>query len=511
MDVAHELDASRAHRDLRDFVLPLAVSNGEAPDRVPHSFEPDDLFRYTERLLARPEVTRDDDVHLELVALLGVAYAVAGDDEKAQKHLSRGLRHADSNQKRARFEYHLGLHHHFRRGELARAKEVLEEAYLHSERSRRLRGQILLALGTVDLRLHNVDSAQRSFRSALDLHIKELEPQLFLRLGITEAMQCRPDRAVDLNRKGHALFAEQRDWRGMKLADASLGEHYLDDGEFARARDTLEPVVAEGFRMLDLARLGHDYGHLSVARSELGDATGARDAILEAIRFHHSEGHRASLVGDYQNLGDCLAEIGDHDTALAALDTALVLSRQQELAHEEFQVLSRLVAICARHGVIPDVMPHVMDRCRALMHVHAELLTKESLLHFARSLQGIVGSPSLRGPRSYPPPDPLRLGTPDGHERLALLLPKPQETDFAARLRSTLDEGLPGRDVPPADELHPFLWQYKGEFFKSGNYTREFGITQERAKRHLRSMCVAGIIERQGSRKASRYALAFHR
>jgi tetratricopeptide (TPR) repeat protein len=366
-------------------------------------------------------------------------------------------------------------------------------------------------LGTVDLHLQHIDSAQRSFRSALDLHIKELEPQLLLRLGITEAMQSRPDRAIDLNRKSHALFAEQRDWRGMKLADASLGEHYIDDREFAAARDTLEPVVAEGFRMLDLERLGHDYGHLSVARAELGDAAGARDAILEAIRFHHARGHRVSLVGDYQNLGDCLAELGDHDAALAALDTALVLSRQQELAHDEFQVLSRLVAICARHGVIPDVMPHVMDRCRALMHVHSELLTKESLLHFARSLQGIVGSPSLRGPRSYPPPDPLRLGTPAGHERLGLLLPKPQETDFAARLRQSLQDGLPGRDVPSCDELHPFLWQYKGEFFKSGNYTREFGITQERAKRHLRSMCVSGIIERQGSRKASRYALAFHR
>jgi len=125
-------------------------------------------------------------------------------------------------------------------------------------------------------------------------------------------------------------------------------------------------------------------------------------------------------------------------------------------------------------------------------------------------MSDIVMPPSAGGAVENAPPDHLLSGA-EGSDSLERLLGRAGDLDLESILTKRLGDGVPGRNVPSPDNLKRFILQFLGGFFRSGDYTREFTLPQERAKRHLRRMCVRGLIEREGMRKASRYCLAFHR
>ena len=62
-----------------------------------------------------------------------------------------------------------------------------------------------------------------------------------------------------------------------------------------------------------------------------------------------------------------------------------------------------------------------------------------------------------------------------------------------------------------AEKVASFLMLFAGEWFRNGDYAREFALSPNVSKRHLKSLCLGGLLELTGTRKAAKYVLAFHR
>jgi tetratricopeptide (TPR) repeat protein len=298
----------------------------------------------------------------------------------------------------------------------------------------------------------------------------------------------------------------------MKTADANLALLLLEQSDPASARDALERAIAEGVRVLDIPRLGRDYNNLAIACQRMNDLGAARDAFIEAIRYHTAGGQRGLLAGNYRNLGLCLAQLGELETGLAALEHGAELATDLGTINHEFEILADLLGVCIENRTRLDVIPQVLRRCQEIMDGASDRLSRDSLLQFGHAMQEIVQErqvTSLDAARTvYRVP---QVSSPEGRKDLGKLIPTERSCNFEEVLRQRLGRGIPGRLVPKVDELRQFLMMFTGDFFKSANYTGEFGMTQERAKRHFRWMCSERVLERYGTRKASRYALAFHR
>lgn len=509
-DVLRSFDPNYARRQLRELLVELAAGSDQS-SAVPHSFDTAALLAHAMEVLGQPTLQKRADLHHELLARTGVVCALCGREEEALDLFERGLRSSRSNQRRARFQFHIGHHHYERRGQLANAREALVQAFVLSERSRRLRTETLLALGSTEARLGLHEAALKSLESALDLHVRDLEPHALMRQGIVHMDLGDHETAHRLNRKSSVRFKQHRDWLGMIVADRNLAVLLLNGGDAAGARRILEKTVTEENRVLDLQYLGRDYNNLSVAYSRLGDHAASRDALMNAIRYNAALGRKRLLAGNYHNLGIALAAIDDLPGALAAFERALDLSREVGTVDFEFQTLTDVVDTALRHQEAFEVLPGVLRRAYEILEVDAETLSGERVLEFGRVTQGLIGNPRVRSFRSGSYGARLRIASREGRRDLDEMTPAPSDSDFEGILRARLGDGMRGRFVPSVDELRQFLLLFTGDYFKSGNYTGEFDLTQERAKRHLRWLCGEGIIERFGTRKASRYALSFHR
>ncbi len=511
MTLLRAFDSNFAKRQLREHLCFVRKELVEGAN-IPHSFETEPLLECSLKMATRRGVRRHPYVFHTLLSQAGIAHGLCGDDATSRDLFDRGLRTSTNNQERAHFHYLRGYYHFHRRGETAQAKEDLSEAYELSERSRRLRTQILLALGTVNFDMGCLDGAAEYFKAAHGLHLRDLEPHALLRLGVVRMKQSNYDLAKALNRKSHRLFKRFRNWRGMLAADSNLAVLYLDQGDAASAAQLLEPLVAVRRKLLDLSQLGQACNNLAVACKRTGRPATARDALLEAIRYHTALGRKRLLSGNYRNLGQCLVEIGEVEAGIAALDHALGLAREIGAKDQEFKALTDLLTACVHQNDCHDGIPSFLHRCYEILETVPNELPKDAVVDFSRASGQVLARPEiplLRKGRDVR--EPRRVSSKAGREALRALAPSASDCDFDAMLTNKLGKGIPGRLVPRVDYLHRFLMMFTGDFFKSAHYTGEFNTTQERAKRHFRWLCGEKIIERSGVRKSSRYALAFHR
>jgi len=480
--------------------------------RIPHSFDTDALLRYSIKLASRRDVKRNTDLSRDLLARAGIAHGLCGDDATSLELFEKGLRISRGNQKKALFYYLKGFQYHHRRGEAAKAKEELVKAYKLSERSRRLRTEILLALGTTEMRLGCLLSAKQSIRAANDLHVRDLVPHGLMRLSVAFMRDGDYETAAQLNRRSFSLFRRGGDWLGMKIADANLALLLLQQDDPVSAREALERAIEEGVRVLDIPRLGRDYNNMAIACQRMNDQEAERSALIEAIRYHSAAGMMGLLAGNYRNLGLCLAELGEIEAGLAALEYGARLAYELGMPNHEFEILADLLTVCMKHRTRLGVIPQLLSRCQEIMDIASDRLSRDSLLQFGNAMQEILHEQQIVTPEKVIVPSKVPdVSTAEGRTTLARMIPQQESCNFEDLLKRRLGNGIPGRLVPRVDDLRQFLMMFAGDFFKSANYTGEFGMTQERAKRHFRWMCTEGVLERFGSRKASRYALAFHR
>ncbi len=511
MSLLRALDPNFAKRELRARILVIQEQLG-LRDPVPHSFETDALLKHAIRIVSRRDLKRRTDLARELLAAAGTAYGLIGDDAASWELFEQGLKLSRRNQKKARFHYLRGFQYYHRRGEAAKAKEELLQAYRLSERSRRLRTESLLALGTAEMRLGCLPGAKHSFSAALDLHVTDLAPHALLRLSVAYMREGDHESAAQLNRRSYSLFRRHGNWLGMKTADANLALLLLAQHEPAPAREALERAVAEGVRVLDLPRLGRDFNNLAIACREMGDLEASRDALVQAIRYHGASGRRSLLAGNYRNLGLCLADLGQLEAGIASLEHGARMANELGMPNHEFEILADLLTVCLENETRVEAIPGLLRRCHEIMDIAADRLSRDSLLQFGQAMQEIVEQQKLgavKKPRGSVKTS--HVASTDGRNRLREIVPSEESCDFDGLLRRKLGRGIPGRLVPDVSELRQFLMMFAGDYFKSASYTGEFGMTQERAKRHFRWMCGQGVLERYGTRKASRYALAFHR
>jgi tetratricopeptide (TPR) repeat protein len=293
-----------------------------------------------------------------------------------------------------------------------------------------------------------------------------------------------------------------------------LGVLRLAEGKPGAAEQIWERQVLESHRVLDIPMLARTYNNLGVSRARQGDYRGACRALVAAIPYHATSGRRRYLAGTYRNLGLYLAQLGEVETAMAAFERALALASEVEQRDHELETLTDLLSTCLERRTHLSAVPRVLRRAYEILETSAPgELREATLLSFSRLTHDVLAKAGGVAPvkARATARGEAELASFEGRTALRAMLPRDEDSDFPGMLSLRLGEGPRGRHVPPADELASFLMLFTGQYFKSANYTREFAISQERAKRHLRWLCNAGVIERFGSRKASRYALAFHR
>jgi len=503
-------DPNLARRRLHDILYITSSTIGVGRENLPHTFDTPALLGYAERFLRRRDV-RLTEFHPELMERTGISMALCGRDEDAEKLFDRGLRGAAESRDEARFYYLRGHYLHFRRGELAQAKRVLERALVCTETQRHLKSEELLVLGRIARLTQDADGAEKAYRQVLTSGVLKYRPTAMQYLSILRRQQGRYDEAVKLNRKAHALMKRRRLTLAMMQADADLAAFHMAEGEYRLAKEILETVVARNVQLLDLNSAGNTYNNLAMALEKLGDLRGARDAYLQALRYETAMDRKLQQSTSYRNLGITLYRLGDIECGFAAFETAIRLSKEISSAEAEFRTRTEALEAIGRSKRRLECVPHTVGRCDELLDTCGNEISRDGLRSYSRVIGRVAARRNpdklagLQGRRSS------RLAGPEGRAALKALTAEIVPDEFEKRLAQRIGAGLPGRCGPKPEELCSFLMLFSGDFFQFKNYSREFPLTPARVKHQLRELCRRKIIELSGTKKAAKYALAFHR
>jgi hypothetical protein len=503
MSLLRELDPNHARRRLRDLLL--TVTDGP----VPHSFEPADLLRLSDRLTARRSIRRERGRYLPLLSAACSAHALVGDEEACVRLTEDGIRSSPSGADQAQFYYVRGYQHHHRRGESERALEALQAGLERTVWERRLKSKIALAMGIVELDGGRLGDAERSLRTVLDLRVGEFEAHAVLCLGLVKSAGGEIAEGKALIARSRDLFRRDGNVQGVVSADAGLGFAHLHEGANESARERYEAVVEARRRLLDLSRIGRDLNNLAVACQRVGDFASAGAALEEAARINAASNRRMLLSGNLHNLGLCYAELGATDLAVAAFEESIRHAYESAASTNEFHALVDALKLCVRTESLQGLVPQILPRCFAFVEEGSDAVSKRLLLEFVKLTPAIFARcrPGRRITRCWPP----RLATREARSALRSRLGSDLNETLAQRFYERIGDGIAQRFVPSLADLKGFLLSFTGDLFVSGNYTREFGLTQLRAKGHLRVLAEKCVTERLGVRKGAKYALAFHR
>lgn len=502
-------DPNVAQRHLRERLYQAVTDLGQDPSSIPHTFEPEPLSAFAERFVSRSDVRRDPILYLDLLERAGVAEALCG-QANGTRLLERGLEEATEPADRARFLYLMAEYAFFARGRYPNARRYLAAALPLAERFRGLKSHILLLRGRVERLLNHFEEAEETYRYILDSGVIETQPHALSYLSVLRMKQERHEEAIQLNREAHALFVASDDGFGARNTDMDLGLVYLAQGDAEAARRLFETVAARNLDVLDIRSAGRVYNNLAVACERLGDLDGAIRAANDAIHFHAASGRSALRVGSTINLAAYLSARGDAGASLAALEDAIRTAKTLENVELELRGITGAIQVIHDHRTRLEGLAPLVDRCTFLLDENGATLSKEALAEFSVAVSRAFGLSDARrsGTRAD---DAIRLADPPDREALRRVSPEPSEDMFESMLDRSLDGGLAGRFAPPPAHLRSFLLLYAGDTFRFRHYATEFHLTTTRAKPHLREMCDRSVIRIEGTRKAARYSLAFHR
>ncbi len=488
----------------------MAAASDEEPLTIPHSFDTELLLEFASGLLKRRRV-RGSEFYFDLIERTGIVAGLSLAWENAKGLFERGLHDAEDPVDRARFLFLTALYGHFRGGEFPQACRLLRETVTLTEGSRRLRTRALLLLGRAERQMGDFDAAEAAYDRVLHSGVLSYRPLAMNYLSNLRMHQGRHEEAIELNRESRAALEPTGETCALRQVEADLGSIHLDKGDYRLARRILEAVIAQDMALLDISGAGRAYNNLAVACVKMGDLQSAQRAYAQALRFHAAAGRNHLLSGTYRNLGICLGAQRQTEAALAAFERAIDLA--QAIASSDLELKARTEALAAlgKQRDRSALIPLYVARCNEILETSSERVTRTALQDFARTLGGIAADET---PRRHPPGrrgKPRRLATPEGHEALDEITGQVVEDEFGKMLSSRLQPGLSGKLGPSVEQVAGFLMLYAGEYFRFGDYAREFALATSRAKPQLRELCERRIIELTGIRKAAKYSLAFHR
>ncbi len=509
-DFLRAFDHNLARRNLRFRLLTLERERSRPVEALPHTFETEPLLEYAHRVLADPDVRRSEH-RATLIELTGIADAVCGHDERGHELLDGARRRAEEPTERARFEYLVGHHVHFRRGDYALARRHMLEAVDRTETHRDLKSRALLVLGRVARQTDDYDSAERAYRQVLTVGVLAFRPLAMHYLSILHMHRGEHEEAIALNRRARAAMLEDGQRLGTQLADTDLAVFYMQTGRLDDALEVLEEVIAKHVELLDLNSAGQAYHNLGVVEERRKDWDRARDAYRQAARYLSATGRHGQLSVTYRNLNNVFLQQGQDALALAACERSIAYARRIDAFDAEIRARAAAMQIMADRRIGVENVAAEVARCQEILEAHASDLTREGLRRYARVVGelALMGVPLRAGVASPSPDAPL---APDSARRaLEAAMGTPDENEFRDLLLSRIGAGVPGPSSPPPDEICDFLMLFAGDYFQFKHYAEEFQLTPGRVKHHLRGLVERNIIELTGTRKAAKYSLAFHR
>jgi DNA-binding SARP family transcriptional activator/Tfp pilus assembly protein PilF len=196
------------------------------------------------------------------------------------------------------------------------------------------------------------------------------------RLDHVAVWQAAMDAAVHLSEPGQSMLAHRR-----------LGEALADLGRHAEA-------IELGYRALDLAEKHDDlrqqaetHHMLAWAWEHRGDRQAVEHALEHAKRalpLRRALGQRLQEAQSFNQIGWCLAQLGDYEAAQAHCETALAMQRRNHDPEGEESTLDSLAYIAGRNGRHRQAVEYYEQALRLLVelgHVRRTADTLDNLGH----------------------------------------------------------------------------------------------------------------------------------
>jgi adenylate cyclase len=271
---------------------------------------------------------------------------------------------------------------HRKRGEYERALAVVEEAF----RTEALAGvdftPLWLEQGTTLSVAGHFDAAIGVFELALETaHVRGVgsPAPLLIPLARAELMAGRHEDALRHGLEAQAQFEADPDLRALSSTSRLLGDIYTTLGRPAEAVETLERGLELAERVGNVEEIGGCLINLGLAQLALGAFSEAIACNERAIAEFERIGHGSGRALGYSNLAWVLANRGDYDEAERYCERAIELSRSIGHLLVTAETTDTMAFIRLRKGSPDEAAMRAEEAARLFLELGASPKAAQSL------------------------------------------------------------------------------------------------------------------------------------
>lgn len=281
-----------------------------------------------------------------------------------------------------------------KQGAYSGAIDVIDEAMSSTQMTSSERGPLLLERGwalSTEGRLPEAITALEEGLSSVDDPRSALAGQLLLRLARIRSIQGRFETALEVGLEAAAIFERGEDARGLTTALRLLGDAYTSLGRLDEAIACLHRGLDAAERVGNVEEIGGCLMNLGLVDLKRGNIDSAVRFTRRALEEFERVGHASGRAIGYANLAFMLTELGDYDEAEACARRAMAIAQMlgNSLTHADgLQALTKIhlrrgefsqASVAARDAIaLFEVMGATQEAadCRELMS-EAESLERQ--------------------------------------------------------------------------------------------------------------------------------------
>lgn len=200
-----------------------------------------------------------------------------------------------------------------------------------------------------------------AYREATDISQEAIEIQLrnglddqvarsYNAFGLIAWMQDHLTESLDWYGKADAVATALGDQEMVLVVAANVAESMRELGRLAGARQQLLEV-RELMGAVDNPRLqANVLSNLGLLEAQLGNPLGAMPLFREGIRRYREFDYQTEIAKTLGHLGTAYVALGQQSTALATIDSALVIARGQGIRQEEASLYGLMADVYGEAG-----------------------------------------------------------------------------------------------------------------------------------------------------------------